>query len=136
MEDELKQYEISFLAKEESALPELLKFLKEEGAEITFEGSLRPLELSYPIRKETRAHFGFFHFRALPEKLKPIEEHLRTYAGVLRYLIVTPPFARTSESPMRVRPKREAEEYRAPVSRPPLPLSNEELEKKIDEILQ
>lgn len=136
---DLKNYEIAFLIKNESGVPDLLKLMKQYGAEISFEGQLRKIALAYKIKNETQAYFGYFHFTMSPEKIKTFDKDLKSNPMVVRSLIITPPFVKASEPAART--KKETVEYKeykaAPLSpKSALPLSNEELEKKIDEILQ
>lgn len=131
--EDKKKYEISFLIRDEAETPELLKILKQHGAEILFEGHLRKINLAYKIRKEASAYFGYLHFSAAPGAIAGLEEALRTKVSILRYLIVTPPFARM-KSQQRERPREAAPASPAQLSA--MPLSNEALEKKIEEILQ
>lgn len=130
-EVELKDYEISFLLGQEKDVEDVLGLLKREGAEIIFEGTLKKIPLAYKIKKQSEAYFGHLHFRMSKDKIKSLENDLLTASGVLRSLIVTPPFVRSKPEPKartRIVPA-----PRAPVG---VPLSNEALEQKIEEILQ
>lgn len=138
MEEEVykKSYEISFLVRDESAVTEVLRILKEHGAEISLEGSIKNIALAYPIEKIHHAHFGYFHCVLFPDKVMLVDKDLRTNKAVLRFLIVTPPLmSRVKETIPQAAQEREVVKQAAP-SKTSLPLSNEELEKKIDEILQ
>lgn len=140
-----KHYEIGFLVATEEAAPELAAFVKKYVANVTTEGSLRRIRLAYAINKETSAVFGFFQFMAAPEKVKQLEQDLRTHPLVIRSLIVKLPKAsksapRRDPAAMAASPR---PSYRPQASRsaPEQPkvvpaLSNEALEKKIEEILQ
>lgn len=131
--EDRKDYEISFLLKHESNAQEVLKLLKQHGAEITFEGPLKYLQLAYKIKHNTEAYFGYLRFKLAPDALAELSHDLGTKPAIIRVLIITPPFMR-----MRVpQPKREVSPMQ-PTSQPKSasPLSNEAIEKKIEEILQ
>lgn len=138
-EIEKKQYEMSFLVKEEEGAKLVLKFIKELGGEITLEGPVMKIALAYPIKKQESAFFGYFHFGFNPAEVKQLEHEMETSTAILRHLIITPPFKK-----MEMRPRAEAP--RAPSAKPQAPakaqeapkaeaLTNEDLEKKIEEIL-
>lgn len=131
--EDKKEYEISFLLKHEGDAQEVLKLLKQHGAEITFEGPLKHLQLTYKIKHHTEASFGYLHFKLAPGHLAELNHDLGTKPAIIRFLIITPPFMRARVS----QPKREAPPIQ-PSTQPKsaLPLSNEALEKKIEEILQ
>lgn len=130
-EVELKDYEISFLLGQEKDAEDVLKLLKREEAEIIFEGTLKKIPLAYKIKKQNEAYFGYLHFRMSKDKIKSLEKDLLTASGVLRSLIITPPFVRSKPEP-KARPRIAP----APPAQVGVPLSNEALERKIEEILQ
>ncbi|MBI3589004.1 MAG: 30S ribosomal protein S6 [Candidatus Liptonbacteria bacterium] len=133
-----KNYEIAFLGRDESIVATLTKLLKQHEFEVVGEGTLKKITLAYKIKKEEYGHFGYLHFAGNPENLSALSHNLKTNPSLIRFLIVTPPFVKT-KSPItngfkpRIKapsPKIDLEE------RPSLPISNEALEKKIEEILQ
>ncbi len=134
-----KQYEMSFLLQEEGGLSTVTKFVKDLGGEIALEGSIQKIALSYPIKKETNAFFGFLHFSMDPAEIAHLTHEMETKPGILRHLIITPPFKKMETRP-RMETPRVAE--RASIERKPEPvrpletLTNEDLEKKIEEILK
>lgn len=139
--NESKEYEISFLTREESETAELRSLIGSKGAEITFEGTVRKIALAYPIKRSLEAFFGFFHVRSSPDQVRAVDEALRMHPAVLRHLIITPPFVRLKpKGPSVPRLSREAPRRAVrgeTTARPAVsPLSNEALEKKIEEILQ
>jgi len=133
---EPKEFEISYLVKEEGGSSEVLKLLKQHDFEVDFENPAKKIALAYKIKKETSAYFGFAHFKGDSSQIKSLNHNLESSGHILRFLVITPPFSKTkivSQKPRPVRaikPKTETEE------KPNLPLSNEALEKKIEEILQ
>lgn len=138
-EGEKKEYEIAFLVEDEAAVPSVLTILKEHGAEVGFEGPCRRISLPYEIAGRPHASFGYCHFATAPPRVGELEKALRLHAGVLRVLISTPPFKKGAQRGARQKEEAVAlttSEPSAPRKHEPLPLSNEELEKKIGEILQ
>lgn len=139
MEEEIqtKEYEISFLTQDEAGKDSVLGLLRREGGEVFMEGPVEKIVLAYDIEKHTSAYFGYFHFRLSPDKLPVLQHDLTTDNAVLRFLIVTPPFAKTKPRSSG-RPKAVSSPGSVPAKPAPesMPLSNEALEKKIEEILQ
>lgn len=141
MEDkEKKEYEISFLVRQEEEAKEVASALKRHGAEISYEGPLNKIHLAYPIKRETNAHFGFFWFFAAPEAIAQVEHDLRLSKEVLRFLVVVNPVKKSTPEKREVR---EVHKVSPPATMAPvaaLPkekeLTNEDLERKLEEILK
>lgn len=142
-----KQYEISFLAVSEKGKDEILKTLQKFQGAVSFESPAGRLNLSYQIKRQKSAFFGYFHFSALTEAIKKISEDLKLNAEILRFLIITPPIAKqapmSQRARMRIRrvalPKEAKEELKkAEIVKSEIKsvLTNEELEKKLEEILK
>lgn len=125
-----KEYELSFLSKTEEGSREVLETIKSQGGEVSFESPVNKISLAYKIEKESSAFFGYVFFSAQTDAIKHIDEALRLKGNILRFLIITPPFEKNKPkaaiSP-KSRPQKPAEANQ--------PLSNEALEKKIEEIL-
>lgn len=140
---EKKVYEIGFMARNEKGVAEVVEHVKKHGGEVVLEGAVEEMALSYPIKKQSQAHFGYLHFSADPAEIKPLNDELERVTDVLRFLIITPPFEKQKPRTMppdRVRPGQSPRPQQMPIAEKkpvaPLPLSNEALEKKIEEILQ
>lgn len=131
-EKESKNYEISFLLKEESGMPDIVSLVKSSGGEVFFELAPLKINLAYPIKKFSSAYFGCINFRMSPDLVAGLRDALMRKENVLRFLIVTPPFARKERKEARI-PR---EKPVVPARKSQLPLSNEAIEKKIEEILQ
>jgi len=98
MNDEKRIYEFSFLLSgrlnetEASSLFEKIeKIFEEKEGKIVRKSELEKKILSYPIKKEGEAYFGYFHLELNPEKLEGIKEKIRYENDILRYLCLTPP---------------------------------------------
>ena len=133
-----KSYEIAYLIPTEEANKDLVSVVTKHGAEVRMEGGLKQLRLAYQINKVDQAYFGYLQFRAVPEQTKQLEQALRSTSYVLRSLITTLPVPSTKNegtgAPRAPRPM-----VRPPIEKKPVvapALSNEALEKKIEEILQ
>lgn len=137
-EKEKKDYEVSFLAREEKGGGEVLHLLTQSGAEVFLEGPLEHITLAYKIQKEPSAYFGYFHFRISPEGIKPLRESLGMKPFILRFLIVSPPLEKPkSRWTPKERTKAPTETLGEKKKQPEtLPLSNEALERRIEEILK
>lgn len=132
---EQRAYEIAFLARGEEGVGAVISHLHRLGAEIINEESARPIDLAYPIKKHTTAHFGCVHFKAEPETVKTLKESLKFEGNILRHLIITPPFLKENALPTGEQ-KVVGDDKRRPSGQPTggTGLSNEDLEIKLQEI--
>ncbi|HVN26047.1 MAG TPA: 30S ribosomal protein S6 [Candidatus Paceibacterota bacterium] len=138
-----KEYEISFLVASEPETQGVLALIGQHGGELSSELKARNLALAYEIKKHREAVFAYVNFKAYPEEAKSLEGDLNARQDVLRFMVIASPAAAEKPvmlgGPMRHRrPMRGAAPAADAPSRPqaPRPLSNEALEKKIEEILQ
>lgn len=137
-----KEYEIGFLASDETGASAIASLVARFGGEVTSAGAVERIMLAYPIARNTHAHFGYLHCALVPTAVPELKDELLRTASVIRSLIITPPFVR--QAPRQMPPERmrsaprayapeapAAAEQRAPIG----PLSNEALEKRIEEIM-
>lgn len=141
MEEQTKTYEIAYLLTDPTVQETLLKLLNQHGGEVSYQGELKEIKLAYPVQKHTAAHFGFAQFKISPEAVVKYGAALKLQKDVLRIMII-------SYAPKAVKPVPAAsyskvaaaapESVKADVEKPKPgePLSNELLEKKLEEILQ
>ncbi len=147
MVDEKKTYELAFMARDEKGIGDLTSRIKDAGGEVVLEGPVEQMQLAYPIKKQTQGHFGYLHVKLDADKVNPLMEGLEHAQGILRALIITPVVgkqkprqmpmgdkARSTTPGTSARPMAAEKKPAAPAA--PAPLSNEALEKKIEEILQ
>lgn len=143
IEKDKKNYEISFLVKNEADIPGVVSFLNRHNVEILTEPRAKNVVLAYEIKKNQEAVFAYCTFKATGTDAKSLEKDLSMGDETIRSLIIYLP---------KVGPLSEVVEERAPerktkTSRPTAPysevklssprtLSNEALEKKIEEILK
>ena len=147
-EKDKKEYELAVLVKNEEDLTPVTTLVRQHNAEISTEPRAKRLALAYEIKKNKEAVFAYCNFHALPEDAKALEHDLNTKAEVIRFMIIASPAPAqptTGEmpgAPAAGAPKRRTRTMRtgtgATEGKPttPKPLSNEALEKKIEEILQ
>ena len=153
MIEETKNYEIAFLVKFEADREELIKNLKANQFSIIGEGQISRIKLAFPIKKENFAYFGYLHFSGDPKNIKNLSDEIKTEAKILRSFIIPQP-PKESEvkipegiSSARLRRFSERREIKEiPLQSPTSQLakkqaktevlSNEALEKKLEEILK
>jgi ribosomal protein S6 len=143
-EKDQKVYEIALLLKGEEDLIKIPAFLRDRGAEPLSEGRAKKLALAYKIKGNTEAVFASSTFRASGEDAKKIERDLITNPLVIRSMVlIAPPVSERPSAPLTFPPQQRGRptatrtssmaDMKPAASRP---LSNEALEKKIEEILQ
>ncbi len=141
-EKDKKSYELALLLKNEGDLAGVLTLVSQHGGDMIAEPRAKKLALAYKIKGETEAIFAYANFTMLPEHAKELEHDLGTRQNVIRSMIIAAePQAERREIPLGAFPSKKRGR---PTTRPatdtkpaaPRPLSNEALEKKIEEILQ
>jgi ribosomal protein S6 len=148
-EKDKKEYELALLLKSEDNLAGVIALVGTHNAEALSEPRAKRLQLAYEIKKHTEAVFVYFTFKMFGDDMKALEHELNTHADVLRFMVIASPAPaeRTATSampPREERRQRSSAPYSAPAAAPSetprpapsKPLSNEALEKKIEEILQ
>lgn len=146
MLEDTKKYEISLILGREEAYQGIISFIKEKVSKVLEENQLRRIRLAYPINKEETGFFTWVVVAAKPEIVNSLQKDLETNPSVLRVLIITPPIAAKAErKPPRLKEVKEKfprETSRAlplkdePGARIGEALTNELLEKKLEEILK
>ncbi len=140
---ETKEYELTLLLKEEAGLQNVQGILREAGLDIAHQTELKHIALAYPIKKETMAYMTTMRCVATPETdLKEMRKRLEVSPQCLRFLLIAHPIAPVVRLP-RLHDATHAphlhqtavgasqeEQHKGEV------VSNEELEKKLEEILQ
>ncbi len=136
-----RKYEIGFMLKTEDKSV-VSQSLTNRGFALLTENPLEKIQLAYPIRKESYAYFGYSHFEGDPAAIKNLKDDLKLNPEILRYLIITPPFIKKPawRKPVSDRMLEETR-FTPPAVKQDLPaessiLTNEALEKKIEEILK
>jgi len=150
---EEKNYEVGFLIKSDSDKEGLIKILEDNQFSIINDGQISRIKLAYPVKKENFAYFGYLHFSGHPANIQNLSDRLRTESKILRFLIIP---QSTEESEGKIseeiystrakhfseRQKAQEIPFRPSTPQPPKKparveaLSNEALEKKLEEILK
>ncbi len=133
-----KIYEINFLLDQENDSVVKGIFTK-HGLRILSERPLQKIRLAYPIKKKNDAFFGSLQFALESSKLQLMEAELRLQKNIPRYLISNVIINDTkggakSQSSFKERPY--SREGRGVKKAYKPALTNEALEKKIEEILK
>jgi len=134
-----KRYELSFLIVNEEASRDVLRLVGQHKIDVVAEGQTRKINFAYKVGKFTGGYFGFLTVLSAPEDIKLLERDLNTTPAVLRSLIIALPVKRQAAGTRAVAKEAPRPFTRRPVRQPaahPQPLSNEALERKIEEILQ
>ena len=140
MNEERKNYEIAFLVKSEEDQEGIIKILKNSQLPVIGEGRISKIKLAYPIKKENFAFSGYLYFSGSSQDIGNLTARLKNEPKILRFSVITQPIVKKDEHRVVERvSSRHAQEVT-----PQLPkktsvtevLSNEALEKKLEEILK
>lgn len=139
--EDSRNYEVAFLIREEELAEKVFSRIGQYG-EVTTKGSTKKLFFSYPIEKVSSGFFGYARLRALPDSILALLKDFKTTGEILRLLVTKVPEDKTlrearsgSRQPSKpIKPK--APKSDVPMPQGELQLTNEALEKKIEEILQ
>ena len=136
-EEDKKVYELALLLKSESDAARVLELVRQHNGETVSEPRVKKLALAYKIKGNTEAIFASCIVKMPPEGAKQIERDLGMREEIIRFLVLVAP-PQTERQPLPAAPFPLPRRGRPPVveTRPsvPSPLSNEALEKKIEEI--
>lgn len=139
-EDNSVLYEMSFIQEpEEESVPK--ESIEKFSGKILEDRPLMKIRFAYPIKKQTQGFLGFIKFAAEPERIVSINADLNLEKRVLRCMISRFSEKNEEEGSLdgiqdgRVRRGRFVRGEKKTTGYEP-PLSNEALEKKIEEILQ
>ena len=141
MSEGTKIYEICYLLTSSGTEQEIVNVLNQQQSEILHQEALKEARLAYPIKKQQTANFGFIHFVTLPENVNKIKAALALNAGILRLLIISFSADKIPEKKVSVRSQqpdsKPLQVGDVKIAKPDTNiLSNEALEKKIEEILK
>lgn len=145
-EKNVKNYEIAFLVKKEDGAKEIAEILNSYKADILKEGGVEEIRLAFPIKKENSAYFGHFSFLLPSQDIMKLNDAVKINPKILRFSINASPVVRQMEAPTKNNQERKSFSASAKAGRPiatpakkaePAPaLTNEALEKKLEEILK
>lgn len=85
-------YELAFWIKldasPEEEVKKILDLIKKHKGEVFYESGVKKRKMAYPINKEIMGYFGYVLFRGGKETPVKVNEDLRFFKNILRYLIV------------------------------------------------
>ncbi len=133
-----EHYELTILTKEED-ISAVKKTLEKYGAKIVKEGEVQKIRLAYPIKKHAHAYLWTFLVFVPKDRVEKISGELNLTDQVLRYVLTLFDIRKIEESEKRRNAEKERE--KRPLRGNPKKitepvLTNEALEKKIEEILK
>ena len=135
-----KEYEVGVLVRKEEDIPGVRRVVEQHGGEFITDFQAKKIALAYPIKREKEAIFAFSRFAAEPTEVKRLEHDLQTTNIVLRSLIMVPFKISRLDAERAGKRRTQVERQSAPVLQSHVPatptLSNEALEKKIEELLK
>lgn len=130
--DQMREYELSFLLTDSESLADVIGIVKKHGGRVSFESQVNQIRLSYKIKKQPSAFFGYLYFFSPSEIVGSMKADLELAPKVLRSLIVVPPIGR--EGRESTKPSARPQEVKPETTE--AALTNEALEQKIEEILK
>lgn len=137
-----KLYEVSFLTKSENGAAVVVSHLTGSGGEILEEGTIKKINLSYPIKKEKSAHFGFTTCRLPAGAVAKVNDAVKLDSEILRILVLEVEEPSKKEEQKSSRPASVGPDsaIQRPARREKIAdegiVPNELLEEKLEEILQ
>lgn len=129
-------YELSVITKEDNFAP-VKDVLVGRGIGIISEEPTRKIHMFYPVKKERYGFLNVVRFESAPETLNDLAADLKLKGEVLRFIVTKARIALAEERIERVPApvRREVVKTTPPKTVDPA-LTNEELERKIEEILK
>ncbi|OHB20965.1 MAG: 30S ribosomal protein S6 [Parcubacteria group bacterium RIFCSPLOWO2_01_FULL_48_18] len=120
-------------------LGKVTQSLKETGSTVSKTSPLNKITLAYQIEKKQSAYFGSINFNAAPLHIAPLRHQLNLDNNVMRFLIITS--KKQTTIPVRrddsdAKPQKIKQAEPAEIISTLGSLNNEELEKRLKEILK
>ena len=127
----LKTYEISFLLEDESAVDFIYEILNKYKVQILEHKDPVKINLAYPVKKQKNAFFGYVYFKMDSNMLLNFEKEIKQKNQILRFMIIRDPLIKKTMPPSSKKPETI---LKKPETKEEF-LSNEDLSKKIEEML-
>ena len=135
LQDVLPRYEILLIQKTED-LSKVKQALAKYKAEILVEKPLEKVKLAYPIQKETMFFMGTIEFSLAPEHVASLQADMKLDDNLVRST-VSRATVKVERKPQQERPSSAPRRFLGRFKKAVEPiLTNEALEKKIEEISQ
>jgi ribosomal protein S6 len=144
--EQTQEYQIHYLSISEDG-EAVRKILQKQGVQIIERKDPVKTFLDYPIKKNKRGFLGLISFSAEPSETSSLSSFLGLESDILRFMIIKQPGKKTSESSAEQKTaffknenfsikKSEKKIFASAAKKEPVQiLTNEFLEKKIEEIL-
>ena len=133
------KYELTFVTKDEN-VADLRKALEKNGARVVKEREMQKIRLAYGMKKQDYGYLGVLFISIPKDKVEKLIGELNLHENVLRYVLSRfdehKVVGREEESKQRSGGSEERRVFRAPRKPTEPVLTNEALEKKIEEILK
>ena len=131
-----KKYEITFIVTDETRAP-IKTILEKCGADCTDDRQVEKIRMAYPIAKQSYGFLGTLVFAMEPEHMQELQAALKLESKLLRSLVTALTVEQSAAESQRQSARAAAARRRKAVKdKKPGLLTNEALEKKIEEILQ
>lgn len=140
-EKEYKKYEISFYVRDEKDAEVVFSCLEKNNALNVEAEPLKKIQLAYPIKKEKIAFMGTIFFDLEPQYVDSIRNDMRLNSKILRFMIIKSRNVIKEEGKKIKNKENKSSAERNVQDKSNFPyeipgiLTNETLEKKIEEIL-
>jgi len=136
-DNKVLSYELGLLLDSPEALDEVLSLIKKQGGEVKNPiGQPRKIKLSYQIKKHSESFLASPIINLDPSKVILLNNALNLTKSVLRFILITAPnVSETSSKTREVSGDQTSSAPTPPKNQPDTALSNEALEKKLEEIL-
>lgn len=148
-EKDSQHYELIYLISNKYSEDELepiksnvLKLIKDNGGQITYQEDWGKRKLVYSIKNFFHAYYQLIEFDLLPEKLKNIDKTLRLSEEIIRHLVVKKKIKTEAEKQKEkiiaakiAKKEEEAEELKTGDKKEERNVTMEELDEKLDKIL-
>lgn len=134
-EKEPRTYEIALMMPEEGSYDEVKKIITAAGATVTMESPAKRIQLGYPIKKATHGSFVSVHATMDPSAAKMIEKEMLHNPHVLRSLIITVPPKKEAKVKPAKKDKDTTKKAEKATKKTEENLTNEALEKQIQDMM-
>jgi ribosomal protein S6 len=116
-------------------LEELRNQITNKGGLIIAEGRLQKQKLAYPIKKESEAFFHWLRFSLDKKGIVEIKGSLEKNNSILRFLMMKVKKEAATKRPKIIEKKKEKKPELAPETEEPIKSKEEEIDKKLEELL-
>ncbi|MDI6734197.1 MAG: 30S ribosomal protein S6 [Patescibacteria group bacterium] len=132
-----KNYELTFVSFVEAGI-KIKQIIEESGGIVLFEKELQKIRLAYPVKKQQYGFLGVVEFKTKPDLIGLTLKALKSKTDTIRYLICNKELKNDFVNQGRERFKKERARIlpRVAKKQADVSLTNEAIEKKIEEILK